>query len=72
MKAQGLSPRAIAADMQAKGHQISHVGVTASPEKRAARVSGSCGADASDPAVGPGNPLKQIRFNSERYGLWVI
>jgi putative DNA-invertase from lambdoid prophage Rac len=27
MKAQGLSLRAIAAEMQAKGHQISHVGV---------------------------------------------
>ena len=27
MKAQGRSLRAIAAEMQAKGHQISHVGV---------------------------------------------
>jgi hypothetical protein len=36
MKAQGLSLRAIAAEMQARGHQISHVGVQGALKARRA------------------------------------
>ena len=36
MKAQGRSLRAIAAEMQAKGHQISHVGVQGALKARRA------------------------------------